>query len=85
MKRVFAFGALLYSGQAEEEGPPKVCRLGDDFDDGTPCVAEGDVLLQTKRTEKHSGEEDFILREKHEPGEEGDPPPEADVNEMRSC
>jgi len=73
MKRVFAFGALLYSGQAEEEGPPQVCRLGDDFDDGTPCVAEGDILLQTKKMEKHV------------PGEEGDPPPEADVAEMRSC
>jgi hypothetical protein len=64
---------MLYSGHAAEEDSPPVCRLGEDFEDGTPCVAEGDILLQTKKMKKH------------QPGEEGDPPPEADTNEMRAC
>lgn len=73
MKRLWAFSAAVCGCYAAEESIP-VCRIGDDFDDGTPCVGEGDILLQTK-----------AKKQKHVPGEEGDPPPEADVDEVRSC
>jgi len=77
MKRIFALSAMLYSGHAAEEDSPPVCRLGEDFDDGAPCVAEGDILLQANKMRKHV------------PGEEGESPPEADEQELipanRAC
>jgi hypothetical protein len=74
MKRVLALSALLYGGHAGEDAAT-VCRLGEEFaEDGTPCQADGDVLLQT-RSKIH----------KHNPGEEGEPPAEASQNmELRS-
>lgn len=55
---------MLYRGQAAEGNSP-VCELGE-FEDGMPCVADGDMLLQTKKAKKHL------------PGEEGDAPPDAE-------
>jgi hypothetical protein len=66
MKRIFALSAMLYSGHAAEEDSPPVCRLGEGFEDGMPCVADGDMLLQTKKAKKHL------------PGEAGDAPPDAE-------
>jgi hypothetical protein len=72
MKRAFAISALFCGGYAAEDAVPPVCRLGDDFaEDGTPCRADGDVLIQKN-----------ILR-KNTPG--GDPPAEASEHmELRS-
>jgi len=76
-RRLVALSALLYGGHAVEDAPP-VCRLGEDFaEDGTPCQAEGDSLLQTNGHKVRKTETMCCEDVKHTPGDGGDPPPEA--------